>query len=157
MYDLLVAALQTDATRVITYRQPVDTLLASLGISFTGHNMSHYAAGPRMEASQLRDQKQSELLAYLIDRLKAVKEPDGTSLLEHTCLAYGSNIQSIHYLDNCPTLVAGGASGVKHGRHLVMKDRKTPLCNLWLTLLRGVGIPVESHGDSTGTIEQLYA
>jgi hypothetical protein len=30
------------------------------------------------------------------------------------------------------------------------------LCNLWLTLLRGVGIPIESHGDSTGTIEQLY-
>ena len=156
MYDLLVAALQADATRVITYRQPVDTLLASLDISFTGHNMSHYAPGPRMEASQLRDQKQSELLAYLIDRLKAVKEPDGTSLFEHTCLAYGSNIQSIHYLDNCPTLIAGGASGVKHGRHLVMNDRKTPLCNLWLTLLRGVGIPVESHGDSTGTIERLY-
>ncbi len=115
MYDLLVAALQTDATRVITYRQPVDTLLVSLGVPFTGHNMSHYAPGPRMEASQLRDEKQSELLAHLIDRLQAVKEPDGTSLFDHTCLTYGSNIQSIHYLDNCPTLITGGAAGVKHG------------------------------------------
>jgi hypothetical protein len=157
MYDLLVAALQADATRVVTYRQPVDSLLGSLGISFTGHNMSHYAPGPRMEASQLRDQKQSELLAHLIDKLKATKEPDGTSLFEHTCLAYGSNIQSIHYLDNCPTLITGGGAGVKHGRHLVMANPKTPLCNLWLSLLQGVGIAVESHGDSTGTIPRLFA
>ncbi|HTN77286.1 MAG TPA: DUF1552 domain-containing protein, partial [Pirellulaceae bacterium] len=32
MYDLIVAALQTDSTRVITYRQPVSTLLTSLDI-----------------------------------------------------------------------------------------------------------------------------
>ena len=65
--------------------------------------------------------------AGVLDRpAQGRKEPDGTSLLEHTCLAYGSNIQSIHYLENCPTLIAGGGAGVKHGRHLVMKDRKTP-------------------------------
>ena len=108
-----------------------------------------------MEASKLRDQKQSELLAHLIDRLKATKEPDGTSLFDHVCLSYGSNIQSIHYLDNCPTIITGGGAGVKHGRHLVMPNPKTPLCNLWLTLLQGTGIDVLSHGDSTGVIEEL--
>jgi hypothetical protein len=155
MYDLLVAALQTDTTRFATYRQPVDSLIQGLSIPFSGHNLSHYGTGPRMEASQLRDRKQSELLAHLFDKLKAAREPDGTRLFDHTCVAYGSNIQSIHYLDNCPTLIAGGAAGIKLGEHFVLNDPKTPLCNLWLTLLRGVGINAQTHGDSTGIIDEI--
>jgi hypothetical protein len=157
MYDLIVAALQTDATRVITYRQPVGTLLKSLDLKVAPHDMSHYTPGERTEASHKRDLAQSELLAGLIDKLKAVREPDGTSLFDHTCLSYGSNIRTIHYLDNCPTLIAGGGAGIRHGRHLVMKDKNTPLCNLWLTLLQGVGVNVESHGDSTGVLKELTA
>jgi hypothetical protein len=157
MYDLMVAALQVDATRVVTYRQPVDSFIRSLGATITGHNMSHYQPGMRMEVSQMRDQKQSELLAELITKLKATKEPDGSSLFDHVSLSYGSNIQSIHYLDNCPTLITGGAAGVRLGQHLVMPDSKTPLCNLWLTLLQGCGVDVPSHGDSTGVIRELVA
>ena len=157
MYDLMLAALQADATRVLTYRQPVDSFIRSLGATITGHNMSHYQPGMRMEVSEMRDRKQSELLAGFIDKLKASKEPDGSSLFDHVSLSYGSNIQSIHYLDNCPTVITGGGAGVKHGRHLIMPDPKTPLCNLWLTLLNGCGIGVESHGDSTGTIDELTA
>jgi hypothetical protein len=155
VYDMIVAALQTDSTRVATYRQPVDTLLRGLNIAFTGHNMSHYGPGPRKEASQLRDRKQSELLAHLITKLKASREPDGSCLFDHTCLVYGSNIQSIHYLNNCPTLVAGGGAGIALGQHVVLQDTKTPLCNLWLTLLQGIGIDARSHGDSTGTLREV--
>ncbi|MEM8953826.1 MAG: DUF1552 domain-containing protein [Verrucomicrobiota bacterium] len=157
MYDLMVAAMQTDATRVMTYRQPVDSFIASLGATISGHNMSHYDNGARKEVSQLRDQKQSELLAHFIDRLKASKEADGSSLYDHIALSYGSNINSIHYLTNCPAIITGGGAGINHGRHLVLEDKKTPLCNLWLTLLQGTGIDVDSHGDSTGTIKELTA
>tara|TARA_R110002049_G_scaffold285698_1_gene466683 strand:- start:64085 stop:65383 length:1299 start_codon:yes stop_codon:yes gene_type:complete len=156
MYDLMVAAMQVDATRVLTYRQPVDTFIRSLGATISGHNMSHYTSGERKTVSQLRDEKQSELLAYFIDRLKDSKESDGSSLFDHVSLSYGSNIHSIHYLDNCPTVITGGAAGINHGRHLVM-EKDTPLCNLWLSLLKGVGIEVDSHGDSTGTIDELFA
>jgi hypothetical protein len=157
VYAMIAAALQADVTRVATYRQPVASLLKSLKIPFSGHNMSHYGPGPRMEASQLRDAKQAELLAGLIDKLKSVTEPDGGTLFDRTTLVYGSNIQSIHYLDNCPTLITGGGAGVRLGQHLVMSDPKTPLCNLWLTLLQGNGLEVESHGDSTGVIKELLA
>jgi hypothetical protein len=157
VYAMIGAALQADVTRVATYRQPVSSLLKSLKIPFSGHNMSHYGPGPRMEASQLRDAKQAELLAGLIDKLKSVRESDGSTLFDHTTLTYGSNIQSIHYLENCPTLVAGGGAGVKLGQHLVLPDPKTPLCNLWLTLLRGNGLDVASHGDSTGVIGELLS
>lgn len=156
MYDLLAAALQTDSTRVITYRQPVGTLLTGLGINVAPHDMSHYQPGERMQASQNRDAKQSELLASLLDRLASIRETDGSSLLDHTTVVYGSNIRSIHYLDNCPTLVAGGGAGIRLGEHIVLPDH-TPLANLWLTLLQGSGVDVRSHGDSTGPLGALVA
>ena len=156
MYDLIAAALETDSTRVISYRQPVGTLLKGLGINVAPHDMSHYQPGERMEASKKRDAKQSELLAGFLDRLAARKEPDGTSLLDHTTVVYGSNIRSIHYLDNCPTLVAGGGSGIRLGEHVVVPD-KTPLANLWLTLLKGAGVKAEHHGDSTGVVKELFS
>ncbi len=155
MYDLMLAAMQVDATRVMTYRQPVQSFIDSLGATISAHNMSHYSPGARQEVSEARDKKHSELLAHFIDRLKASKEPDGSSLFDHVSLTFGSNINSIHYLTNCPTLVTGGGAGVLHGRHLVMEEPKTPLCNLWLSLLRGSGIEIENHGDSTGVIDGL--
>ena len=156
MYDLLAAALQTDSTRVITYRQPVGALLTGLGINVAPHDMSHYQPGERMQASQKRDAKQSELLAGLLDRLASIREADGSSLLDHTTVVYGSNIRSIHYLDNCPTLVAGGGAGIRLGGHIVLPDH-TPLANLWLTLLQGSGVDVHAHGDSTGPLDALIA
>ena len=156
MYDLMIAAMQVDATRVFTYRQPVESLLKSFGATITGHNMSHYTNGDRKSVSQTRDQKQSELLAYFIDRLKATREADGSRLFDHVSLSYGSNINSIHYLTNCPTIITGGGAGIELGQHLVLGPN-TPLANLWLSLLRGVGIDVASHGDSSGVIKELFA
>lgn len=154
MYDLIVAALQTDSTRVMTYRQPVQSLLQSMDITVAPHNMSHYSPGQRMEASQKRDKAQSELLAGLIDKLKATREADGSSLFDHVALAYGSNIRSIHYLDNCPTVLTGGGANLKLGQHIVL-PKDTPLSNVWLTMLHGTGINVDRHGDSTGVVKGL--
>ncbi len=157
MYDIMIAAMQVDATRVMTYRQPVDSFIKSLGATISAHNMSHYTNDSRRTVSEMRDDKQTELLASFIDRLKASKQADGSSLFDHTTLSYGSNIESIHDLRNCPTVITGGGAGVQHGRHLVMENAKTPLCNLWLSLLQGSGIEVDSHGDSTAVIDELFA
>ena len=118
--------------------------------------MSHYTPGVRMEASKARDKAQSELLAGFIDKLKATKEVDGSRLFDHIALAYGSNIRSIHFLDNCPTVITGGGANLKLGQHLVLTE-DTPLCNVWLTMLQGVGIDTDSHGDSTGVVAELQA
>jgi hypothetical protein len=158
-YDILVAALQTDSTRVITYRQPVSTLLKSLDLSVGAHDMTHSQSakeGDKVEASRLRDAAQSELLAGLLDKLKSVQEADGSRLFDHTTVVFGSNIRSVHSLENCPTLIAGGGAGVKLGHNLVL-PKDTPLCNAWLTLLKGSGVTVEKHGDSTGVIKDLLA
>ena len=158
MYDIIVAAMQTDSTRVLTYRQPVTTLLESLEIKTEAHTMSHYhgAPGDRIAASRARDLAQSELLAGLFDRLKATKEPDGSSLFDHVTVVYGSNIRTAHSLDNCPTLLAGRGAGIALGQNLVV-PKGTPLCNAWLTILRGSGVRAEAFGDSTGLISGLLA
>ena len=154
MQDLIVAALQTDSTRSLTYRMPGQSLLQSLDLKPSAHNVSHYSPGPRMEASKLRDKTHSELLARLIDKLKATKEVDGSSLFDHTAVAFGSNISSIHYLTNCPTVLTGGGASLKLGQHLVL-PKDTPLCNVWLTMLQGLGINALRHGDSTGVVKEL--
>ena len=156
MYDLIVAALQTDSTRVMSYRLPGQNLLKSLGVTLSAHNISHYSSGERLEASKIRDKAHAELLAGLIDKLKATKEADGSSLFDHTALAFGSNISSIHYLDNCPTVLAGGGGNLKLGQHLAL-PKDTPLCNVWLTMLQGMGIKTERHGDSSGVVKELQA
>ena len=158
MYDLMIAAMQTDTTRVMTYRQPVNTMLKDIGVPYTGHDLSHYerSQGDRREFSQKRDQAQSALLAGFLDRLKATKEADGTSLFDNAVLAFGSNISSVHFLNNCPTVLAGSGAGIKLGQHLVL-SKDTPLCNVWLTLLQGIGIKAARHGDSTGVAKELIA
>lgn len=158
MYDIMVAAMQTDSTRVLTYRQPVSTLLTSLDIKVAPHDMSHYHStmGEKLDASKRRDLAQSELLAGLIDKLKATKEADGSRLFDHIALAYGSNIRTEHSLDNCPTLLTGGGAGIKLG-HNIVAPKDTPLCNAWLTLLHGIGVKAERHGDSSGLLKELMA
>ena len=156
MQDLIVAALQTDSTRSLTYRMPGQNLLQSLDLKPSAHNVSHYSPGARMDASKLRDKTHSELLARLIDKLKATKESNGSSLFDHTAVAFGSNISSIHYLTNCPTILTGGGANLKLGQHLVL-PKDTPLCNVWLTMLQGMGIDAPRHGDSTGIVKELQA
>ena len=157
MYKLMVAAIQTDNTRVMTYREPGSRLLSSIGAGGNPHNVSHYRAGAETEvSSKMRDKAHSELLAGLIDDLKATKEADGSSLFDHVALAFGSNIRSIHYLDNPPTLIAGGGANLKLGQNLVLEE-DTPLNNVWLTMLQGAGVKAERHGDSTGIVSELQA
>lgn len=156
MYDIMVAALQTDSTRVLTFRQPVRDLLTSIGVNVHQHDMSHYhqTKAEKLDASERRDKAQSELLSGLLDKLKATKEANGSSLFDHTCLVYGSNLRTGHSLDNCPTLVAGGGAGIRLGENIVV-TKDTPLCNLWLTILNQTGVKADKFGDSTGILEDV--
>jgi hypothetical protein len=158
MYDLMIAAMQTDTTRVMTYRQPVNSVLKDIGVPYTGHDLSHYerSQGDRMEFSQKRDETQSAMFAKFIDKLKATKDAAGTSLFDNVIVGYGSNISSVHFLNNCPTILTGGGAGIKLGHNLVL-PKDTPLCNVWLTMLNGLGIEAERHGDSTGVVKELQA
>ena len=158
MYDLMIAAMMTDSSRILTFRQPVRTLLTSIGVNVHQHDMSHYhtTRAEKLAASQKRDATQSQMLAGFLDKLKATQEADGSRLFDNLALVYGSNIRTGHELSNCPTLLSGGAANIKLGENIVVPDN-TPLCNAWLTLLHGLGVMAERHGDSTGVLKQIMA
>ena len=95
-------------------------------------------------------------LGYFLERMHATPDGDG-SLLDHSLFVYGSGISdgNLHFHLDLPTLLAGGAAGkVAGGRHLRYPS-DTPLTNLHVAVLDKLGLPVESFGDSTGTLGYL--
>ena len=55
---------------------------------------------------------------------------------------------------NARALLTGGGANLKLGQHVVLA-KDTPLCNVWLTMLQGLGINTERHGDSTDVVKEL--
>jgi len=157
MYDMIIIALQTDATRVVTYRQPVCSLLSGMGFSLKAHSLSHYGfSQPRILASQQRDQACSKLFAHFLDRLKQAKDMDGSRLFDNCIVSYGTNLRSGHELKNLPAILSGGgAKNIKHGRHLILPEKNTPLANYWLTLMKQADVPVEQFSHSDGVVSEL--
>jgi hypothetical protein len=159
MYDMIIIALQTDSTRVITYRQPVCSVLTGLGMALKAHSLSHYGfSTTRKEASKQRDIKCSELFSHFLDRLKEAKDVDGSRLYDNCIVSYGTNLRSGHELKNIPAILSGGgAKGIKHGRHIQLPEKDTPLANYWLTLMKQANLPVTQFSHSTGIIPELLS
>jgi hypothetical protein len=159
MYDMIIIALQTDATRVVTYRQPVCDLLLGMGMTLKAHSLSHYGfSQPRIIASRERDKKCSALFAHFLDRLKEAKDTDGSRLYDNCIVSYGTNLRSGHELKNLPAILSGGgAAGIQHGRHIILPEEDTPLANYWLTLMQQAGMELDQFSHSTGIVPELLA
>jgi hypothetical protein len=60
-----------------------------------------------------------------------------------------------HSPNNLPILIGGRGRGtIDTGRH-VASPKNTPLCNVYLSMLRRLGVPADSFGDSTGPLHDL--
>ncbi|MBG87111.1 MAG: hypothetical protein CMO80_09455 [Verrucomicrobiales bacterium] len=158
-YELIALALQTQQTSVVSYRQPVASVIKSMGMNYDPHALSHYQGSPtRTSASQRRDQKCTEMLAKFIDILKRTKEPDGSSLFDHSILSWGTNIRHGHTIKDIPAIITGkGGRKIRHSRVVALPREDTPLANLWLTLLQQAGVPIDQFSNSTGTLPQLLS
>lgn len=186
-YDLMVMALRTDSTRVITCMIGSESNaggIPDIGISQTRHGLSHHNGDPE----QLRRLTQTdtflvEQFSYFLDQLKACKEADGQSLLDTTQVLWGSGMAYGHSHGNAnlPTLLAGGkALGYKHGQHVDFNlpkigqynvadanghykicsrpvDGDARLSNLLLTMLQRVDVPVKSFQDSVRPLPELLS
>ena len=159
MCDMIIVALQTDSTRVVTYRLPTQSVLTGMGINLQAHNLSHYGySEPRTLASQERDKKLTEIYGYFLDRLKEAKDMDGSRLFDNCIASWGTNIRSGHTLKNVPAIFAGGGGEkLRKGEHIILPEEDTPLANYWLTLMQQAGVPVEQFSHSTGTLDEIVA
>ena len=96
-----------------------------------------------------------EQFAYFLRKLQSTPDGDGT-LLDHTMVVYGSGISdgNRHNHDNLPVLLAGGKRMFRTGRHIPYPDR-TPVANLYLSMLDAMGVSTEKLGDSQGRLNYL--
>jgi Protein of unknown function (DUF1552) len=158
--DLLVLAFQCDLTRIITFvfaNDGSNRSYRSVGVSDGHHDLSHHGGDPsKQEKIQKINRFHTAQLAYILQKLKAIPEADGT-LLDHCMILYGSGISdgNAHAHEDLPILLAGKANGtIKTGRHLRV-PRETPLTNLYVSMLDRIGAKVNGFGDSTGRLTDL--
>jgi hypothetical protein len=161
MGDMMVLAFQTDLTRVATFmfaNEGSNRSYRMIGVSDGHHDVSHHGRDEK-KLNQKReiDRFHAKQLAYMLERMKAIKEPEGT-LLDNSMIVYGGGISDgdRHNHDDLPILLAGGAGGkVPTGRH-IRYPNGTPMNNLFLSMLDRVGVPGETLGDSTGKLQGLF-
>lgn len=160
MGELMILAFQTDATRVCTFvlaNEGSGKAYPFIGVKEGHHDLSHHGNSEEKKAKIAEINRfHVTQLAYIMGRMKSIKEGDGT-LLDHTMLCYGSGNSdgNRHNHDDLPILVAGkGCGTIKTGRHVVYPNR-TPLNNLWLAMLNRMDIKTAQLGDSTGELPNL--
>jgi hypothetical protein len=161
MGDMMVLAFQTDSTRVCTFMFANDgnnRSFMEIGVPEGHHDISHHGMDPnKLEKKRKIDRFHVEQLAYILQRMREVKELDG-NLLDNTMLVYGAGISDgdRHNHDDLPILLCGNAGGtLPAGRH-IKYDNFTPMNNLFMTMLDRVGVDVEKLGDSTGELRGLF-
>jgi hypothetical protein len=160
IFDLLLAALQTDSTRVATFMLAREGGLKNypeVGVPEAHHSITHHRNQPDLvEKCAKVNCYHMEQFAYFVRKMKTASDGDG-SLLDHSVVVYGSGLAdpNRHEHANLPTLIAGTAGGkLKPGRHLKL-TKEAPMANLWISLAGMCTVPCEKLGDSTGDLPEL--
>jgi len=163
MMDMIATAFQSDTTRISTFMFGNAVSNVSFrfleGVNLGHHDTSHHAKDPeKLRQYQVINKWHVEQYAYLLRKLKSMKEGDST-VLDNSMILFGSalsdgNSHSPHKLP----LVLGGRGGgrIASGQHLTYTE-DTPMANLYVSMLDAFGAPVERFADSTGPLPGVLA
>ena len=176
MFDMIVLAFWSDATRVSTFMldhgQSNRYFNFIEGVQGTWHALSHWRdASGRTEdddgktswSSPTAKRKQynavtrwhTEQVAYFLKRLKAIREPDGNTLLDNSMILYGSNLADgdQHAERNLPLVLAGrGGGSIETGRE-VQFSRDRSLSDLHLAMLQRIDPSISRFAESRNPME----
>ena len=158
--DMLVLAFQTDSTRIATFMLAHDgsnRTFPDIGVGDGHHEISHHQkSADKLEKIGKIDHFYAEQLAYILGRLREIREGNGRSLLDNSMLVYASGLSdgNRHRHDDLPVVLAGSGGGqLATGRHLKLPEQ--PMTNLFLTMLEAIGAPTPQFGDSTAPLHAL--
>ena len=158
MFDMQVVAFASDVTRVVAFKLSRDVsnrVYPETGVNTGFHIASHHQdRDDRILDLAKINKYHVSLVPYFLKKLKDT--PDGDSnLLENSLIVYGSPMgnSNVHNHKRCPLFFAGHAGGaLKGNRHIKAADG-TPMANAMLSAMRGIGVEMDSFGDSTGAID----
>jgi len=152
--DIIALAFQTDRTRIATMlltNNLSGQVYPFLGLRDDHHSFSHNWQG-REFASITRFWV--EQYAYLLGRLEATREGDGT-VLDNSCIILANEQWTAHSAEKVPLLMAGGLGGAfQTGRTLEFAgSRNRKFSSLLMTLSERMGLRLDRFGDSTEQLE----
>jgi hypothetical protein len=163
--DMIVASLQCGLTRVATLQwgNSNDQCTYSwLGVNTLGHDMAHNNNDCDPDGSKKLKTYQwySEQFVYLLDKLSAIPEGDGT-MLDNTVVLWASEFSDSngHNSDRLMWMLFGNANGFfKQGRILDLKGKS--LNDLHTSLGNAFGISDQTFGNPAycnGPLTELMA
>jgi len=158
MMDMIALSFQTDTTRIATFifgNEVTNQSFAFLdGVKEGHHSLSHHEKNEeKLRQYQLVSQWHVAEFAYLLNKLKAMPEGEGT-VLDNSMILFGGGIRdgNKHDPHNLPLVLGGRGGGrIAAGQHLSYAP-DTPLANLYVSMLEAFGTPVERFADSTGPL-----
>jgi len=162
MFDLQVLALETDMTRIISFKTGRDSqnrVFPESGSLQPFHPASHH--GDRedrvLEFNKICKYRVSQV-TYLLDKLKESMDGD-KNLLEKTMIVWGSPMAdpNVHNHRRCPLIVLGHANGALKGNLHIKAAADTPMANAFLTMGHALGMDFKTFGDSTGELSLTQA
>jgi hypothetical protein len=151
--DLMVLAMQCDATRVISFMlgnggSSCFQSFPWLNISQDHHGLAHGQNGPLL--TQI-DTWEVQQVAYFCQKLDAIDE-GGTTMLDNSLVFVSSELGNGNRHDqaNKPILVLGSAAGkIKVGQHLKFTNNEAQ-ADLMIALLNALGVPATTFGLKQG-------
>jgi hypothetical protein len=155
MTDMITVAFQADLTRVVTFlvtREGTSRSYREIGISDGHHPLTHHRNQIElMDKVAKINLYHVQQFATWVETLKNTQEPGG-SILDNSMIVYGAGLSdgNAHLHHDLPTMIAGrGGDFIKPGKRILFR-KETPMCNLFLTMMDRMGLPMEQFGDSTG-------
>jgi hypothetical protein len=163
MLDMMALAFQSDTTRIITFM--FGNAVSGRNFSFLPgvrgghHNISHHENKPEaLQMYHLINRWHIDQYAYLLRKLRGMKEGDGT-VLDNCMILFGAGLRdgNSHSPHNLPLVLGGRGGGrIATGQHLVY-SKDSPLSDLYVSMLDAFGTPVERFADSTGRLKGVLA
>jgi hypothetical protein len=160
MTSMMTVAFQADLTRVATFlvtHEGTSRAYREIGIPDGHHPLTHHRNQPALmeKVAQINTYHVQQFAGWL-EKLKSTQEGD-SNLLDNSMIVYGAGLSdgNRHLHEDLPTLIAGrGGNKFQTGRRIVYR-RETPMCNLFVTMMDRMGVPVDHFGDSNGALEGL--
>src|SRR5262252_7057068 len=145
LFDLQVLALETDMTRVISFKTGRDAqnrVFPESGSNQPFHPTSHHGDNEAriMEFNKICKYRVSQM-AYFLDKMKNTMDGD-QNLLDKTMIIWGSPManSNTHNHRKCPLVLFGHANGLLKGGAHMKADDDTPMANVLLTLMHRLGL-----------------
>jgi hypothetical protein len=154
LFDLVVAAFQTDSTRVFSFMMSnsgSNRSYPSIGVNDGHHTLSHHANDKdKLEKIKKIDRFNVEQFAYLLEKMNGIKE-EGKTLLDNSMIVYGGAISdgNAHNHENLPVLLAGKGGGTLQSGRQIHLSGNTPMCGLFLSMFDRAKVKATTFGDGS--------